>query len=38
VTPAELSDAVVAAVRAAVDAGALAVPLPETVTVERPTV
>jgi len=38
VTPAELSDAVVAAVRAAVDAGALAVPLPETVTVERPKV
>ena len=37
-TPAELSDAVVAAVRAAVDAGALAVPLPETVTVERPKV
>jgi arginyl-tRNA synthetase len=36
VTPAELSTAVVSAVRAAVDAGDLAVPVPETATVERP--
>jgi arginyl-tRNA synthetase len=36
VTPAELSDLVVAAVRRAVDAGELAVEPPATVTVERP--
>jgi arginyl-tRNA synthetase len=36
VTPAELSAAVVAALRDAVDAGDLSVPVPETVTVERP--
>ena len=35
-TPAELSVAVVAAVQAAVDAGELAVPVPQSVTVERP--
>ena len=37
-TPDELSDAVLAAVRAAVDAGDLAVPVPDAVTVERPKV
>jgi arginyl-tRNA synthetase len=36
VTPVELSAAVVAALRDAVDAGDLSVPVPETVTVERP--
>ncbi len=35
-TPAELSTAVIAAVRAAVDAGELAVAVPERVTLERP--
>ncbi len=35
-TPAELSALVVAAVQRAVDAGALAVAVPETVTIERP--
>jgi arginyl-tRNA synthetase len=36
VTPVELSAAVVAALREVVDAGDLSVPVPETVTVERP--
>jgi arginyl-tRNA synthetase len=36
VTPAELSSAVLDAVRAAVDAGDLAVPVPDTAVVERP--
>src|SRR5215213_3242162 len=36
VTPAELSTAVLDAVRAAVEAGDLAVPVPETAVVERP--
>jgi arginyl-tRNA synthetase len=36
VTPAELSQAVLSAVRSAVDAGELRVPVPENVTVERP--
>jgi arginyl-tRNA synthetase len=36
VTPGDLCDAVVAAIRAAVDAGELAVVAPDTVTVERP--
>jgi arginyl-tRNA synthetase len=36
VTPAELSSAVVSAVHAAVEAGDLAVPVPETALVERP--
>jgi arginyl-tRNA synthetase len=36
VTPAELSSAVVSAVQVAVDAGELAVPVPQTATVERP--
>lgn len=35
-TPAELSSAVIAAVRASVDAGELAVPVPDAVVVERP--
>jgi arginyl-tRNA synthetase len=38
VTPAELSDAVLAAVRAAVDSGDLTVPVPESVRIERPKV
>ena len=37
-TPAELSTAVRDAVRSAVDAGAIAVPVPEVVKVERPKV
>lgn len=36
VTPAELTQAVLSAVRSAVDAGELVVPVPEQVTVERP--
>jgi arginyl-tRNA synthetase len=36
VTPADLADAVVSAIRAAVDAGDLAVTAPETVVLERP--
>jgi arginyl-tRNA synthetase len=36
VTPADLADAVVSAIRAAVDAGELAVAVPETVGIERP--
>jgi arginyl-tRNA synthetase len=38
VTPAELSEAVLAAVRAAVDSGDLTVPVPESVRIERPKV
>ena len=37
-TPADLSDAVLAAVRAAVDSGDLTVPVPESVRIERPKV
>ena len=37
-TPAELADAVATAVRAAVDAGQLAVPVPDEVRIERPKV
>src|SRR3978361_1042312 len=36
VTPAELSEAVLAAVRAAVDGGELSTPVPESVRIERP--
>jgi arginyl-tRNA synthetase len=35
-TPAELADTVVAAIHAAVDAGELAVPVPDSVVIERP--
>jgi arginyl-tRNA synthetase len=38
VTPAELSEAVLAAVRAAVDSGDLSAPVPESVRIERPKV
>jgi arginyl-tRNA synthetase len=38
VTPDDLSDAVLAAVRAAVDSGELAMPVPESVRIERPKV
>jgi arginyl-tRNA synthetase len=38
VTPADLSDAVLTAVRAAVEAGDLTVPVPESVRIERPKV